>query len=333
MRILILGGTRFLGRAFVEEALAAGNSVTTFNRGMSGADLPGVEGIRGDRERTANLKRLATMGPWDAIVDTSGYVPTIVGASARELAGQADAYLFVSSASASADWPGESVDESSPIHQCDPDSMEIEYGPAKAGCERAAERYFPGRILTFRCGIVLGPHENIGRLTFWLGRIGRGGRVLAPGDGEIKMQLIDVRDVARFGLHCVKLGLSGAFMVAGPQGNATYESWLSQCVAVTESSAELVWVDDEFLLEHHVEPWTELPLWVPRKTGGHDATWQIRIDRALQAGMTSRPVADTVRDTWAVMRTGGDPQFRPQIPPLGIDPFKERALLDAWYAR
>jgi 2'-hydroxyisoflavone reductase len=328
MRILILGGTQFLGRAFAAEALAADCDVTTFNRGKSGTDLPGVEPIRGDRERVTDLRRLAGMGPWDAVVDTSGYVPAVVAASARELSGRAGAYLFVSSASATVGWPREVIDESSPIHECDPDSPEIEYGPAKAGCERAAERYFSGRVLIFRCGILLGPHENIGRLPFWLDRISRGGRVLAPGDRDIEMQLIDVRDVAGFGLRCVKLGYSGPFMVAGPEGSATYGSWLSHCAAVTESAAEIVWVDDEFLLAHHVEPWTELPLWVPRRTSDHDATWQIRVDHARQAGLSSRPIGATVRDTWAALRADGRPKAYPY--PLGIDPVKEQAILGAW---
>lgn len=328
MRIVILGGTRFLGRAFAAEALAAGHDVTTFNRGITGVDLPGVDPVQGDRERLADIRKLVAKGPWDAVIDTSGYVPAIVSASARELAGHAGKYLFVSSASATVGWPDEVVDESSALHQCDADSMEIEYGPAKAGCERAAERYFPGNALLFRCGILLGPHENIGRLPFWLDWISRGGQVLAPGDPTTEMQLIDVRDVARFGLRCVELGYSGPFMVAGPTGCATYGSLLTECVTVTSSGAELVWVDDDFLLAHQVQPWTELPLWVPRTPGGHDATWQIRTDLARQAGLTSRSIAATVRDTWIAMMADGATQVRSY--PSCLDPIKGQELLGGW---
>ncbi len=301
MRILILGGSRFLGRAFVAEALAAGHQVTVFNRGRSGPDQPGVRGVRGDRENPADLARLAGAGPWDAVVDTSGYVPKVVGEGARALADAAEAYLFISSISAFTDFPARRVGPGSPLFDCEPDAAEGEYGALKAGCERAVRAAFPGRVLIHYPGLIIGPHENMGRQTWWLSRIARGGDVLAPGDPGRPLQLIDARDIARFGLHRLESGLDDAFLLAAEPGHTTFGEWLENCVRETGSDARLVWAPDEMLLEHEVPVWSGLPLWTPDNDEAA-AVWDADVARTIDAGLVCRPIAQTVRDTWAWQR-------------------------------
>jgi 2'-hydroxyisoflavone reductase len=335
VRILVLGGSVFLGRAFALEALRSGHEVTTFNRGITGADVPGVETIRGDREVTADLDDLVRGQHWDAVVDVCGFTPRVVGESARRLTGHADSYLFVSSISAIRDWPAEPVDESSPLHECPPDAGpdDGDYGVLKAGCERAVEAEFGGRVLIISPGLILGPHENVGRLPWWLRRIARGGQVLAPGDPDRELQVIDARDIAAFGVAQIVAGSTGRFLASGVRGNTTFGGLLSDCITVTGSDAELVWVDNQFLVEHDVEEWTELPTWT---TGGPETAgvWLPSSKQALAAGLRCRPVIDTVRDTWAWVASGGAvvlAAYR-SMPALGINPGKERALLAAWVA-
>lgn len=329
MRILILGGSRFLGRAFATEALAAGHQVTVFNRGRSGPDLPGVKAVRGDRENPADLERLAGEGPCDAIVDTSGYVPKIVGDSARALAKTAGAYLFISSISAFAQYPGQPVGPGSPLFDCPPDATEGDYGELKAGCERAVHEAFPGRVLIHYPGLILGPHEDRGRLTWWLSRIAKGGDVLAPGDPARRMQLIDARDVARFGLRCLDSGPDDAFLLTSETGHTTFGEWLGACVRETGSDARLVWAPDEVLLEHDVPIWSGLPLWAP-VSDQLAGTWQSDVSRSHAAGLVCRPIEDTVRDTWAWLKDEpplGDEDGR--INDHGLSPDAEQRILAA----
>ena len=334
--MLVLGGSVFVGRAFVVEALRRGYDVTTFNRGITGVDVPGVEAIRGDREVTADLERLVDDRHWDAVVDVCGFTPRVVGESARLLTGHADSYLFVSSISAIRDWPAEPVDENSPLHECPPDAGpgDGDYGVLKAGCEGAVAEEFDGRVLIISPGLILGPHENVGRLPWWLRRIARGGHVLAPGDPDRRLQVIDARDIARFGLTQIVVGSTGRFLASGVRGNTTFGRLLSDCVFVTGSDAELVWVDDEFLLDHGVEEWTELPMWT---VGGSEtaATWLPSSEKALAAGLRCRPVTETVRDTWEWVASGGGDRLRVYRETVehGIDFAKGAAILTAWADR
>ncbi|WP_051452123.1 NAD-dependent epimerase/dehydratase family protein [Actinospica robiniae] len=332
MRILIIGGGRFLGRAFAEEATAAGHDVTVFNRGRSSADPPGVRVIHGDREVPADLERLARAAPgWDLVVDTCGYSPAVVSRSARVLADRAAAYLFISSVNAYARWPAEPITAASPKFACDPEASEGEYGPLKAGCERAVERHFPGRTITLDAGLILGPHENRGRLTWWLTRMARGaGPVLAPADPKRLIAPIDARDLARFGLACAASGSHGAFAVPG-SGTESMQDLLEACVAATGSAAHLVWAPDAFLVEHGVEQWTGLPLWAVAD-GEFSAIWDIDSSPARAAGLEWRPIAETVRDTWAWLRTGEGaaaalPDEEGRIDGHGLPPARERQLL------
>ncbi|MGN5376617.1 NAD-dependent epimerase/dehydratase family protein [Streptomyces lasalocidi] len=269
MRILVIGGSVFLGRAFVADAFERGHAVTVFNRGRSGPDLPGIPGIRGDREDPDDLSALAGQGPWDAVIDTSGQHPRTVGLSARALSGHADAYLFVSSFHAYADWPAGPVDEDSPRHPCAPDAAvdDVPANALKAGCERAVEAEFEGRTVILNPGLVIGPRETPGRLLWWLERMARGGEVLAPAGPDRPVQLIDARDVAAFGIRLLETGDEGRYLVAGPQGTETLGTLLDTCARATESGARLAWTADDFLLEHEVGPWTELPFWAPDQLG------------------------------------------------------------------
>lgn len=205
----------------------------------------------------------------------------------------------------------------------------------KAGCEPAVTQVFGARSTVVRAGLILGPHENVGRLPWWLHRIARGGEVLAPGDPYVRMQLVDARDLAAFLLGCGAARTAGTVNATGPQGNATYGSWLQECVDVTGSDATLTWVPDDLLLAGGVRPWTELPLWMPPGQGA-DAAWQADTSRAQAAGLTTRPVRETVADTWAWLQSGGRVPEEPphdHVPRHGIDPAKEAAILTAWHAR
>jgi 2'-hydroxyisoflavone reductase len=340
MKVLVLGGTWFLGRAIVEDALLRGHEVTTFNRGTSGKDIPGVEPIRGDREDRSSLERLVRFGTWDAAVDTSGFVPRVVWESARALADRVDRYVFVSTVSVYQGWPVEPLSEDSSVLACPSDAgpefgetgargYPTRYGFQKAGCEHAVHEVFDGHSLVLRPGVILGPYEYVGRLPWWLRRIARGGRVLAPGTSDRAIQPVDVRDVAAFVLTALEAGLTGTFNVAAPERHATYGSLLDECVKVTGSDAQLVWVDDRFLLEHGVKEWTEIPLW--RTFAG---TWRVAADRARTAGLVCRPLAATVRDTAAWLSSGvevGHP--RPTQSKHGIDPDKEARILAEWESR
>ncbi|HEX6919915.1 MAG TPA: NAD-dependent epimerase/dehydratase family protein [Actinomycetes bacterium] len=336
MRLLVIGGTSFLGRSTVEEGLRRGHHVTTFNRGVSGADVPGVEAVRGDRSSDPDLEQLADRH-FDAVVDTCGFVPRVVGQSAGLLAGVADRYVYVSSISAVASWPERPAFDGEDGRPCPSDAGpdDGDYGVLKAGCERAVTEVYGEHATVVRAGLILGPYENVGRLPTWLDRMSRGGEVLAPGDPDRPMQLVDARDLAAFMLDAGEQGIGGTFNATGPRGNATMGSWLGDCLRATGSDATLTWVPDDFLQAHDVQPWSELPLWSPVGTGA-DHVWDAETTAAEKAGLHTRPVTETVRDTWAWMLAGGRPPERPphaHLPRHGIDPGKERRILDAWAER
>ena len=332
-----MGGSWFLGRALVAFALEAGHEVTVFNRGRSDPAPDGAAVVRGDRERDDDLARLAALGPFDAIIDPSGQVPNVVLASARTLS-DAARYVFVSSVSAYVGWPVEPLTEESAVLQCpadadgdfgtdDPRGYPTQYGYLKAGCERAVAEVFGERATLLRPGVILGPYEYVGRLPWWLRRVRSGGRVLAPGHPEQAIQVIDVRDVAAFAVHAAERGIGGAFNIAAPPV-ATFGSMLEACREVTGSDAEFVWVDDDVLAVQGVRQWTELPLW--RTFPG---TWRVSAERALAAGLTCRPIGQTVADTWAWLESGQAAIAHERAGELGIDPVKEERIISAWLSR
>jgi 2'-hydroxyisoflavone reductase len=331
MRILVLGGTRFLGRAIVDQAVSRGHDVTTFTRGQHGEPRPGAEALHGDRTKREDL-RILTGRDWDAVIDTSVLAPAHVAASAGLLAGHAGHYSYVSSLSAYSGRPRESVTEESPTYPCPPDTGgsvdSLGYGPAKAGSERAVVAAFPGRHLIARPGILAGPHDEDGRLTWWLARLARGGRVLAPGDPGRPARLTDARDLAGWMLESIRRGIAGAVNVPGPAGG-TLGELLGACAAAVagETPAELVWVTDDVLLAAGVRPYTELPMWIP-DVPDLAGTWAASGERARLAGLRYRPLADTVRDTWGWLAHDSDAQAKQaQRAGVGLDPARERSIL------
>src|SRR3954454_3712253 len=314
MRILILGGTVFLGRHVAAEALARGHELTLFTRGLHGAELfPEAEHVRGDRADVSPLAGRA----WDAAIDTSGYAPGPVAASAALDAGH---YVFVSTVNVYPGWPEQPVDEDSPTHQGDED----DYGPQKAASERAAEAVRPGRFATVRAGLIVGPHDNVFRLPWWVRRIDARGVVPAPGDPSARVQVIDARDLAAFPLDLAEGGVTGAFNGTAPIGQATIGEVLEAAVAATGAGAELRWIPDAKLQAAGVEGWTEMPLWLPLP-----GTWQVGTERAQAAGLRCRPVADTVADVARWLRDGGEAElsdWRAEHRPAPLSPAREAEL-------
>ncbi|MFJ8622873.1 NAD-dependent epimerase/dehydratase family protein [Kitasatospora sp. NPDC093550] len=326
MRLLLLGGTGFVGRVVAEEALARGWDVTALNRGTQPAP-EGVRVLKGDRTAEDGLAALGA-GEWDAVVDTWSWAPAAVRDSARALHGRVGHYAYVSSRSVydypSVGGPGESAN----VVDSSPDlTGEVPYAEAKRGAELALEAEFGGRALLVRAGLILGPHEDIGRLPWWLNRIARGGPVLAPGPRELALQYIDVRDLAAWTLDAAVARLAGPYNVVSPSGHATMGELLEACVRATGSDAELRWTDPERILAAGVEPWTELPVWLaPGELYAFLHTGSV--ERAIGAGLHCRPVAETVEDTWAWLRSiGGDAPQRGDRIRAGLDPEREAALL------
>ncbi|NAZ87334.1 NAD-dependent epimerase/dehydratase family protein [Kineococcus indalonis] len=325
MELLVLGGTRFVGRAVVAEALARGWGVTAVHRGRTGALPAGVRERRADRTDPAALAAALGAERWDAVVDTWSGAPRVVTTAARLLAGRAQRYGYVSSGSVYA-W-GEHVDETSPVVDGEPLAADGDYPALKRGAELGVLASFPDALLA-RAGLVLGPHEDIGRLPWWLRRTAAGGRVVAPGRPQRPLQLVDARDLASWLLSGLAGGLTGAVDVASPSGHTTTQGLLGACVRVTGSRAQLVWVDEERLAAEGAQPWTHLPCWVPER-GGFAGFLEADTSLAARTGLVCRPVEDTVADTWAWVQRGPLPPQRPDRAVHGLPPELERRLLAA----
>ncbi|MFD7712124.1 NAD-dependent epimerase/dehydratase family protein [Streptomyces sp. NPDC059786] len=334
MRILVMGGTWFLGKAIAELALARGWSVTTFNRGRSGRDVEGVESVHGDRTDREDLQRLARHGLWDAVIDTSSsdFPPRDVLLATTALRQAARRWVHVSTVSVYRGWPNEALADDSPLLDCPEDADETfgytgdggsptVYGFQKAGGERAVTAAFGDAAVFLRPGVILGPGEYVGRLPWWLERTKRGGRILAPAPAEQRIQPVDVRDVARFALDQAAGTASGGFNVTHPDG-ITFRAFLEACLAETGGAGTPVWVDPEVLIEQGVRQWTELPLW---RT--HAGVWAVDSRRAVEAGLRCRPVVDTVRDTWRWWAANGRPVDHPRWAEHGIAAEKEAKIL------
>lgn len=338
MKILVLGGTWFLGRAVAQAALDRGWSVSAFNRGRSGAAPGGTREIHGDRTAKEDMVALAQHGPWDAVIDTSAseLAPRDVLAGARVLEPVADKYVYTSTVNAYQGWPNEPLTESSAVLD-GPADADVEYGrlPAnwdgpdwyygrqKAGAERASLAAFGAeRVSILRPGVILGPGEYVGRLPWWLRRAEKGGAILAPGDPNKAIQPVDVRDVAAFALDRAVSPHGGAFNVTAPIGRETMNGFLTACVQVTGGVGHLIWTPDDLLIEHDVQQWTELPLW---RT--HAGVWNIDSSRAQDAGLRCRPLAETVADTWEWLQGGGVPVDHPRRAEHGISKAKEAKIL------
>ncbi|MET8117885.1 NAD-dependent epimerase/dehydratase family protein [Micromonospora sp. NPDC005291] len=331
MRLLVLGGTGFVGGATVTEAVRRGWSVTVFNRGMHGTVPPGVQRLRGDRTAPDGLAALAG-GEWDLVVDTWDSAPRAVRDAARALVGAVPHYAYISSGSVYALPVPPQVGEDAPtVDTAAADATGGDYAECKAGGELAATEVFGERALLVRAGLILGPGEDIGRLPWWLQRVARGGDVLAPGPADLPVQYIDVRDLAAWTLDRAAEGVGGAFNVISQPGHTTMGELLEAVVAVTGSDARLRWTDPAPILAAGVVPWNDLPIWVPK---GHEFRWMQErgVQKAYAAGLTCRPVADTAADTWRWLRAVGSvpPRAgRPAREPVGLDAAREAELLMA----
>jgi 2'-hydroxyisoflavone reductase len=309
MKLLVLGGTKFLGRHAVDAALAAGHEVTIFTRGQTNPDLfPEAEHLHGDRD--GDLDSLDG-GTWDGVVDTSGYVPRIVRQSAELLRDRVDRYVFVSSISVYDDFSAP-VSESTQVAALeDPATEEImeHYGALKAACERVVDEVYGDRSARVRAGLIVGPYDPTDRFTYWPRRIAAGGTVLGPGDPSAPVQFVDARDLAAWLVELALEGPGGTFNATGPAEPLTFAELLERMRGAIGSDAEVVWVEGQRVLDAGVEPWTELPLWLP----GDDYAGMARADigRALDAGLTFRPVEETAVDTLAWDRS--EPGDRPTL--------------------
>jgi len=297
VKLLVLGGTKFLGRHAVGAALAAGHDVTIFTRGQTNPELfPEVEHLVGDRDGSLDA---LTDRSWDGVVDTSGYVPRVVRQSAELLRDSVGRYVFVSSISVYDDF-SEPVDESSPVAALDdPATEEImeAYGALKAACEDVVEEVYGDRSARVRAGLIVGPYDPTDRFTYWPRRIALGGDVLGPGKPDAPVQFVDARDLARWLVTLALDGPGGTFNATGPAEPLTFAQLLERARDAIGADANVVWVDEQHVLDADVQPWTELPLWLP----GDEYAGMARADisRALAAGLTFRPVEQTVVDTLA----------------------------------
>jgi nucleoside-diphosphate-sugar epimerase len=321
MKLLMLGGTGFVGRAVVEEGVRRGWEVTLFHRGLRGAPPEGVaRSVVGEREGDlAGLGR----GEWDAVVDTWSGAPGVVGRAAGVLAGRVGRYAYVSSRSVYA-YPGEpGADETAPVVE----PGDGDYAAMKRGGELAAQEVFGDAALLVRAGLVLGPYEDIGRLPWWLNRVARGGRVLAPGPEDLPLQYIDVRDLAAWTLDALAAGRGGPYNVVSEQGHTTMGGLLRACAEVTGGRPDFVWAPPETVTAAGIEPWTDLPVWLPPGPD-YDVLHSSDVGRALRAGLRCRDVTETVADTWAWLRSlpGPAPQ-RADRPAVGLDPEVEARVL------
>lgn len=342
MQLLILGGTRFVGRHLVERALAEGHEVTLFNRNRSAPDLfPQVEVVRGDRVQDVSGLKGRT---WDAVIDTSAYTPATVRRSAERLQDAAQHYTLISTVSVYRDFAQLQMDESAPLGSLDEAAVRAAeraersgqgvgseaYGPLKARCEAVVEALFPGRSLIVRPGLIVGPHDYTDRFTYWVRRVGLAGRgwadaVLAPGRPERRVQFIDARDLAAWTVRATVDRVTGAFNATGPDDPLTMGTLLETCRETLRPNAELVWVADDVLLEQGLSAGELMPWHPVEAMPGWEGFYALDVRKAVAQGLRFRPLAETVQDTWAWDQTRGAAPLK-----AGLTAEREAALLRAW---
>ncbi|HEX8433930.1 SDR family oxidoreductase [Archangium sp.] len=334
-RILILGGTGFLGPQLVEAARSRGHTVTLFNRGKTRPQLfPDVEKLHGDRDPKVGegLKALEGRG-WDAVIDTSAYVPRIARASAELLAPHVGHYVFISTISVYKELPRPGMDESAPLATVDDpanENVRENYGALKALCEQAVEAAFPGRATHIRPGLIVGPDDPTQRFTYWPVRVARGGEVLAPGGGSDPAQFIDARDLAEWALRTIENRDFGTFNATGPAKPLTMKDLLEACEQASGGNATFTWADAAFLEKHNVRAWMDMPVWVTPE-GEMAGMSSVSNAKAMARGLKFRPTVDTARDTLAWFN-GLPPERQAELQKrAGLTPEREREVLAAWH--
>ncbi|MBD0383074.1 NAD-dependent epimerase/dehydratase family protein [Paenibacillus sedimenti] len=326
MKLLILGGTKFLGRAITEAALEQGHDITLFHRGKHDPSaFPQVEHTIGDRE--SELARLQGRR-WDAVIDTSGYVPRVVSAATQLLKDQVDHYTFISSVSVYEDLRQMNVNESAPVARLEDESTEDvaqHYGALKALCEQAVEAAMPGRTLHIRPGLIVGPFDSSDRFTYWPSRLNRGGEALVPLPKERNLQFIDVRDLASWIVRLVEQKTVGIIHASG--SNYSMEELVETCGRATEVKTTCTWVSESFLIAEEVGEWLELPLWI--RSDSLVGMFGVDNTKAIASGLTTRPLLETVQDTlkWDQSRPT-DAKRK-----AGMEPTRESELLRRWHDR
>ena len=330
MKILILGGTGYLGPAIVDAARPRGHVLTLFNRGKTNPGMfPDLEQLRGDRDGKLDSLKGRT---WDAVIDDTGFVPRVVRQSAELLKGQVGRYLYVSSISVYADEKTLGQDETAarqtlPAEAAGSEEVRKYYSPLKAGCEDVVTEVYGDRRTVVRPGYIIGPRDPYDRLTYWAARCDRGGDMLAPGDGRDPVQFIDVRDLARWMVDVVERDTAGAYNATGPAEKLTMKGFLEACQQATPTRTQLVWVPEAFLREHQISPEDDaredLPLWLPNQ-----ALSQVSIARATAKGLVFRPASETARDTLAWWKT--QPEARRAKMRGGLTVEREKEILDDW---
>jgi 2'-hydroxyisoflavone reductase len=338
MKLLILGGTRFLGLHLVTSALARNHEVTLFNRGTH-RSATYVETIHGDRH--TDLGKLQGRH-WDAVVDTSGMLPRAVKAAAEALSDSVGHYTFISTQNVYKDVSIPGVIESAPLRTLTSEELDEAYaidtsgepsygklyGGLKALCEQAAKSVMPDRVLTIRPGLIVGPNDYTDRFTYWVVRVARGGEVLAPGRLARFVQFIDVRDLADWTLSMIEGNETGDFNAQGLPGHVTMGNVLDACKAVSGSDASFTWASEEFLLRENVAAWTDMPLWLPEEAAPHLKGFMfISCDKAVAAGLTFRPLNDTIASTLAWYQTNSSDELK-----AGLDLNREQSLLGKLHA-
>ncbi|MFI5053294.1 MAG: NAD-dependent epimerase/dehydratase family protein [Acidimicrobiia bacterium] len=297
-RLLVIGGTSFVGRALIELAVSREYRVTMFNRGVTNPGLfPEVDHRVGDRDGG-----LAALGDdrWDVVVDTCGYVPRVVRDSAALLQSRVGWYSLVSSLAVYADFGARGIDEDAPLAPPpDPPSedMALHYGPLKAQCEGVVAELYPRRSTMTRCSIIVGPNDPTHRFSYWIARAVEGGTMLAPGDPAQTVQFIDARDLAAWLLDSAEHGAAGAFNAAGPREPLTMREFLEMCAGASRSDVRFEWRDDEFMLAHGLAPYFAPPMWVPT-TGPMAGLAAADSSRAIASGLRFRPAVETIHDTY-----------------------------------
>lgn len=334
-KILVLGGTAFLGPACVELMRARGHEVTLFNRGRTNSHLyPDLEQIHGDRGEGHDA--LAD-GDWDVVLDTSAYYPRVVNGAMDVLADKVDHYILISTVSVYERFDERGIDEDFPVGTIEDETTEEitgeSYGPLKALCEKAANERMPGHVSVIRPGLIVGPMDRTDRFTYWPVRIERGGEVLAPNEPSQGIQVVDVRDLAAFVVTCAEQRIAGTYNATSDAGRFSIGGLLDVSKSVSRSDARITWVTPDFLEAQEVAPWSEMPVWMP-PTGEYAGFDAIDVSRAMAKGLSFRPLEKTVESTldwWHSMpesTEGPRTELR-----AGIAPEKEAQVLAAWNAR
>lgn len=335
MKLLILGGTKFLGRHLVDGAVARRHEITLFNRGQSNPNLfPQLETLVGDRD--GDLSALKGRR-WDAVIDTSGRVPRLVKASASLLANAVEHYTFLSSVSVYADRSVHGMDENGAVAELSDENSEdvvADYAALKARCEMEVTNALRGRALNVRAGLLVGPYDDTGRFAYWPRRISQGGEVLAPGKPDRPVQFINARDLADWIIKMVENRIAGTYNATGPSDTLTMGEFLETCRLVTGSDARFTWIDDAFLLDHQVIAFTELPLWLRT---GREGMLAVNLEKALAAGITFRRLVETIKETlaWDADRPADTDEYSQRLYSVhdkaGLTREREAALLAEWH--